>query len=831
MSKANILIVEDELIIAEDFKEVLQKLDYNILDIIPSGEEVIQKINELSPDIILMDITLDGKLNGVETSQEINKNHDIPIIYITAYSNLNHIRKSGIMESYGFLTKPVKNNELEATLEIALHKHKMKKRFESLYDNNPVATYTWKKDKNDFILIDFNQAAKELYNPSEGQDIDGIKARIFYENTPEMLQYMKKCYNDRTQLKREVTILNKKNPSKPSNAFFITFTFISPDFVNVNKEDITVIKNLEQKLSEITKEENQISKEKRQYNTIEEKLEGLPISPGVAIGEAYLIGVTENYSNKIPKYPIKDKEIVKEIIRLNKALNNTQQELMEMEKTTKTEIGEAESKIFLAMNMILNDEDFKDKIIKGIKYNKQNAESIVKSVIEYYVYKFSNVKNTYIRERANDIEELGDKILANLQPKITIKDSSDDDINRKYILIANKLTPQITSTLNKESISGIVTEHGSYSSHAGILSRGMSIPAVSGIYNLMEKVNFNTKIIVDGNNGNIIINPTEDTIENYTKIKKVKKLNYKASINNDNIINTKDGRKIELLTNISGINDISYIENTKHNIGLFRTEFVYLNSIKEPSEKEQYEIYKKIMEKFGSSREITFRTLDIGDDKIPSYMKKEKCDNPALGLRGIRMLLKNKDMLINQIRAILKVSSMGRIKIMFPMINSIKEVIEAKSIIERERHSLLAKGYTISDKIKIGIMVETPASLLSLNTFINHIDFVSVGTNDLTQYLLATDRNNENVSKYYDNYHPSIVKSLLMISEFSNKNNIPTTLCGELNTDFKFLPYLIGMGFEKFSVNPIFLNNISKFISNIKFHDCENRLYKDYGEL
>jgi phosphotransferase system enzyme I (PtsI) len=212
-------------------------------------------------------------------------------------------------------------------------------------------------------------------------------------------------------------------------------------------------------------------------------------------------------------------------------------------------------------------------------------------------------------------------------------------------------------------------------------------------------------------------------------------------------------------------------------------------------------------------------------------MKREKCDNPALGMRGIRMLLSNKKMLVNQLRAILKVSSMGNIKIMFPMINSIKEVLEAKNILENEKHKLLINGESVADNIKIGIMVETPASLLSLHTFVNHIDFISVGTNDLTQYILATDRNNENVALYYDNYHPAIVKSLKMIYEFSLKYDIPTTLCGELNTDFKFLPYLLGLGFNRFSVNPIFINNMSKFIKSISISKCENRLKRDYGDL
>lgn len=560
----------------------------------------------------------------------------------------------------------------------------------------------------------------------------------------------------------------------------------------------------------------------------EEILKGLAISDGIAIGNTYIVNLSNSKLKNIPKYLVKDKDIKAEIDRLHIALKETQKELSELEQVTHKEIGEAESKIFLAMNMITSDKDFLDKITKGIKYNKQNAESVLKSVIDYYIYRFSNIKNDYIKERAHDIEELGFKILANLIKNKSFNSIQNINTNKRFIVVASKLTPQITSSLNKEQIAGIISEHGSYSSHAGILARGMSLPAVSGIKGLINKININTELIIDGYEGIVIINPTKETIEKYKEKLTKKPPIIVNKIVKNNIVETNDGTKVELMANISGIDDFKYIEKTMHNIGLFRTEFLFINSEKEPSEKHQFEFYKSIISKMGKDRISVFRTLDIGYDKIPSYLPIEECDNPALGLRGIRLSLHNKRLLKNQGRALLRASTYGKIKIMFPMINSIREFLEAKTIIEQEKINLQTKGCNVSKTIQYGIMVETPAALLSLETFADHIDFISVGTNDLTQYITAADRNNEVVSEYYNHNHPSIIHALKIIIDIANKYNITVSLCGELNIDVDFLPYLIGLGYRRLSINSIFLPLISKAISELNLKECKEKLYNNY---
>ncbi|MFW5800352.1 MAG: putative PEP-binding protein, partial [Spirochaetota bacterium] len=243
---------------------------------------------------------------------------------------------------------------------------------------------------------------------------------------------------------------------------------------------------------------------------------------------------------------------------------------------------------------------------------------------------------------------------------------------------------------------------------------------------------------------------------------------------------------------------------------------------------DQYTYYKNILEKMGKNREITFRTLDIGNDKLPSYFPKEECDNSALGVRGIRFTLQHKELFKKQLKALLKASSLGKIKIMLPMINSIKEVVQTKTLIEQEKQNLISDGIEVSSNIKYGIMVETPAAVLSLESFVKHIDFISIGTNDLIQYLFAVDRNNEKVEEYYDNHHPALINSLKIIYDFSKKFDVPVSLCGELNADINVLPLLIGLGFRRFSLNPILIPNIYKVISEMNSKKCKDILYSHY---
>ncbi len=847
MIRINIMIIEDDEIVLEDIKEMLTGLGYNIVATFSSGEQVLKEIQKINPDIILMDITLLGEMDGIETAEKINEIKDIPIIFITgAESNKKVLQNKVLEKTYGFISKPVEEKELHATIEIALHKYQMKKKYRIQYKNIPIPTYTWKKVDDEFILVDYNEVV-EKYKPSIKDDLLGTNIKDYYKNSSSnIIDSVNLSYNQKMNFKEELDF-DPPNSSKKIKIrnYLVSYSFTPPNLVTVHKEDITLIKQMEKELKQKTDtKETEYENDEIYIDSIESTkpfdsteiiISGLPISGGIALGRAYILKHTTNDKKEsIPKYIIKDKDMTKEILRLNKAINETKEQLKELEKTTLDEIGESESKIFHAMRMIIEDSEFLDKIRKGIKYNKQNAESVVKSVIDYYLYKFSNIKNNYIRERSHDIEELGSRIIANL---IKHKKSFNDLLgmdsyslnNKNYIVIANKLTPQLTSSLNKKFMAGIVTEHGSYSSHAGILARGMSLPAVSGIKSVLKKVNINSEVLIDGYKGIVIINPNEKTKKNYkNKLHTAESNPIVESIKN-NIVKTKDGVEIELLSNISNLDDFELIEHTKHNIGLYRTEFLFINSTKKPTEEQQFNYYYSIAKKLDKTRYAIFRTLDIGYDKVPSYFPSENTENPALGLRGIRFSLYHKDLFTAQIRALLKVSHYGNIKIMFPMINSVKEVIDAKTIIEKEKHKLKLMDIPVAEKIECGIMVETPASLLSLEHFVGYIDFLSIGTNDLIQYLLAIDRNNENVSEYYNHYHPSIVRSLKIIHNFSKKYNIPASLCGELNTDLNFLPYLIGLGFRKFSINPILNNLISRAIEELDVEQCKNKVESQYN--
>lgn len=828
MNKKQILIVEDEMIVVEDFKEVINDLGHEVYATVSTGEDAISIINNDIPDLILMDISLAGTLNGFETADKINQKFDIPIIYITAYSDEHTIKQAKISTSYGYLSKPIERVELEAAMEIALHKHEVNKKFKTQYKNIPIPTYTWQKIGEDFVLINCNYAGERLLELKD--DIIGISAEKLYSNKKEILNGIKRCFSEQYSFKEEIEYNLENNKMN----MMINYSFVPPDIISVHKEDITVIRRMEQELKAINKNrKNSISNEyedKRQNKIEGEKIfKGLSISNGVVLGKAYVIDFEKTKHGEVPKYPVKDKDIDNEIERLIQALHLTQQELSDLEETTLNEIGDAESKIFLAMNMILNDNDFRDKIIKGIKYNKQNAESVVKSVIDYYIYRFSQIENEYIKERSHDIEELGMKILLNLSRSRKPQNIQDPASSNRYIIVAGRLTPQITSSLNKKQLGGIVSEHGSYSSHAGILARGMSIPAVSGIYGFIDYIDNNTDILLDGYEGYVIINPSEDTIDKYKE--KIEKPSDEElfEIPVDNIVKMADKTEVELLANISCNSDFTIIEDTNHNIGLYRTEFVFINSESEPTEEEQFQHYKEITEKMGKDRAVTFRTIDIGDDKMPSYIPKEICDNPALGLRGIRLSLHNKNLLINQARALLRASEYGNIKIMFPMITSVREVTQAKTVFEEEKRNLKSEGVQIDDNVEYGIMIETPSSLMTLDLFSRHVDFISVGTNDLVQYLMVTDRNNENVADYYDSYHPAVIKALKMIFDFSKKYKKPVSLCGELNTDLEYLPYLIALGFRRFSINPIYLRAMSRAVSELTLSQCKKKLRLHYN--
>lgn len=853
MLRINIMIIEDDEIILEDMKEMLTGLGYHIIATFSSGEQVLREIQKINPDIILMDITLLGEMNGIETAKKINEMRDIPIIFITGADSNKEILDIKVIENtYGFVAKPVDEKELHATIEIALHKYQMKKKYRIQYKNIPIPTYTWKKVDNDFILVDYNEAVKkyEISAFAINKKLLGTNIKEYYKNSENnIIDSVNLSYNKQLNFKEELNFNynNQQNDSIMRN-YLVSYSFTPPDLVTVHKEDITIIKQMERELKEKTDNDDEQNKHKndedknKTYNEIpkyngetEIVISGVPISGGISIGRAYILKhISNSKKESIPKYMIKDKDMSKEILRLNRALNETKEQLDELEETTLDEIGESESKIFYAMKMIVEDTEFLDKIRKGIKYNKQNAESVVKSVIDYYLYKFSHIENSYIRERSHDIEELGLRIITNLikhnKNSYNLLGAETYTLNNKnYIVIANKLTPQLTSSLNKKFMAGIVTEHGTYSSHAGILARGMSLPAVSGIKGILQRVNINSEVLVDGYKGIVIINPNEKTKSNYKNKLETDQLDSAVESVENNVIKTKDGVEIELLSNISSLEDFELVENTRHNIGLYRTEFLFINSTKKPTEEQQFQYYYNIVNKLDNSRYAIFRTLDIGYDKVPSYFPAENSENPALGLRGIRFSLYHKDLFTAQIRALLRVSHYGNIKIMFPMINSVKEVIDAKSIIENEKHKLKLMGVPVAEHIECGIMVETPASLLSLEHFVGYIDFLSVGTNDLIQYLLAIDRNNENVSEYYNHYHPSIVRSLKIIQDFSKKFKIPVSLCGELNTDINFLPYLVGLGFRRFSINPILNNVISKAVEELDVGKCKKKVFSQYN--
>lgn len=556
-------------------------------------------------------------------------------------------------------------------------------------------------------------------------------------------------------------------------------------------------------------------------NKAEIRLKGITLSKGVGFG--YCCLYEEGLIKRAPRYHISDADIQNELDRLDEAIEKTKKDLHDMGKRVSKQIGSAEGNIFFAFIMILEDQDFITRIKKGIKYNKENAEAIVKMVTDEYVGMFSNMNDEYIKERAFDISELGDRILHNLSREtetVRCKNQAYCFSKGKLIIVARRLTPQITVNIDKSKIFGFVSEHGGYNSHAGILSRGLKIPAISGIPSIVEKLECGDPIIIDGEKDLVIINPSEQTLDSYefeiSRQNRIKKFQQEIiSINNL----TKDGEKIDILANISNDNELEQAIKYNCSIGLYRTEFLFFASEYLPSEEEQLDKYKQVIASL-SGQITTFRTLDIGGDKALKYFPMPKEENPFLGWRGIRVSIDRPEMFKIQLRALIQAGQFGKIKIMFPMITSVDELFIIKALYNACIEELINENVEIKNKIPLGIMVETPAIAISLETIIEEVDFISIGTNDLIQYTLAVDRDNEMVSKYYNPIHPSIMKLIKRSIDIANRYGKEVTLCGEMGSDKNTIPYLIGLGLRKLSVNPMFIPMISVYLQDLDTKDC-----------
>lgn len=546
-------------------------------------------------------------------------------------------------------------------------------------------------------------------------------------------------------------------------------------------------------------------------------MKGLGTSVGIGIGKVLIYKEPEI---KISKKSISNSE--QEIERLNQAVHKAIIEIDNIYNITLEKVGEKEAEIFTAHKMILEDPEYIGAIKEKILTDNVNSEWAVSEITNFYISLFQEMEDEYLRARAADIKDVANRVLGII---LNIEKKDLSLINKETIIVTRDLTPSDTAQINKDMVVGIVTEIGGRTSHTSIIARTMNIPAICGVKDIMDIAKEGDLMIINGSTGDIIINPTEDEVVFYRKEKEdLEKLRKKLEKMKGQESISKDGFKVELAGNIGTLQDIDkVIENDGEGVGLYRTEFLYMYNDKLPTEEEQFEAYKIVAEKL-EGKPLVIRTLDVGGDKDIPYLNIPKEMNPFLGYRAIRFCLDNKEIFITQIRAILKASAYGNIKIMFPMISSIEELRQSKSIVEEVKEGIRKENIKFNENIEIGIMVEIPAVAINSRQFAKEVDFFSIGTNDLIQYTLAVDRGNQKISNLYNQFHPAVLSLIKMTIDNGHKEGIWVGMCGEVAGDEKLIPILLAMGLDEFSMSASSILKARYIIRNTSKKEVEEKL-------
>lgn len=523
-------------------------------------------------------------------------------------------------------------------------------------------------------------------------------------------------------------------------------------------------------------------------------INGIAASSGIAIAKAYQL-VTPDLS--FEKKTIDNPSV--EIERLNQALETSKSELERIKEHTKNSLGDEHAEIFSAHLLILNDPEMINPMKDKIKENNVMAETALEEVTTMFIEMFQNMDNEYMRERAADIKDVTKRVMAHL---LGVTFPNPALINEEVIVIAQDLTPSDTAQLNRQYVKGFATDIGGRTSHSAIMARSLEIPAVVGTKNVTTSVNQSDMVIIDGIEGKVIIQPSEEELTSYReKQNSFRKQQEEWAKLKDEPTFSKDGEQVELVANIGTPNDIDgVLNNGGEGVGLYRTEFLYMGKSELPSEEEQFEAYKTVLERM-DGKPVVVRTLDVGGDKELSYLNLPKEMNPFLGFRAIRFCLENEAVFRPQLRALLRASAYGNLKIMFPMIATLEEFRQAKSILLDEKKSLKADGVKVSEDIEVGIMVEIPSTAVTAKQFAKEVDFFSIGTNDLIQYTMAADRMNERVSYLYQPYHPAILNLVNNVIQAAHKEGKWTGMCGEMAGDPIAIPILLGLGLDEFSMS------------------------------
>jgi phosphotransferase system enzyme I (PtsI) len=548
-------------------------------------------------------------------------------------------------------------------------------------------------------------------------------------------------------------------------------------------------------------------------------VQGISASQGIAYGQIF---VYLQSKVEIPAYRVDPDKRIAEIARFDKALVVTRQQIAKIQAEVERTLGKNEALIFDAHLLVLEDEALISETIREFETTGLNIETCFDNVSKKYIQAFSEIDDEYLRERAGDIRDVAQRVLQNLLGQA---ENSLSQLVERRIVVANDLSPSDSAGINRGSGMAIVTDSGSKTSHAAIVARSMQVPAVVGLRDLSKRVKTGDWALVDGYDGIVILNPSEDTLFRYGKIQLQKKsVEIRLLEANRQKAVTLDGVEVTLMANIENVEEVSHVkEFFAQGVGLYRTEYLFLNASRIPTEQEQFLAYKAVVEGIAPNP-VIIRTLDLGADKPmtsdPGLFPKE--DNPFMGFRAIRFCLEHKDLFKDQLRAILLASHHGKAKLMYPMISGIDEMGQANAVLEECKAELRQRNQPFDEGIEVGAMIEIPSAAATVDLLAKQCDFFSIGTNDLIQYMLAIDRGNDRIAHLYQPAHPAIVRTLKRIVEDTHRVNVPVGVCGEMAGDPVYAPLLLGLGVDSLSMAPRLLPAVKYLVRAMKMSDARN---------
>jgi len=549
----------------------------------------------------------------------------------------------------------------------------------------------------------------------------------------------------------------------------------------------------------------------------EVRFEGAGVSAGIAHGQVHVV---RDDLDDVPRYRIAPSQVTDEIGRFEAALIQTRMQILEMQQRIAESIGAKDAAIFDAHLLVVEDRTLIDEVLRKLETDLCNVEWVFQEVATHYAETLNKIDDPYLRERALDIQDVTKRVIRNLlgkAPKTFL------GLSEPHILIAHNLTPSDTASMNRQNVLGIATDLGSRTSHTAIMARSLNIPAIVGLHDVTAKLETGQYVLLDGTDGLLIVDPTEETLTHYVEIES-KRAKVVAQLKElrETSSTTRDGRHVVLSANIELPEDVDAVAaNGAEGIGLYRTEFLYLNRTTLPTEEEQYKTYRKVAERVRPNP-LIIRTFDLGGDKLaPGTVDISDELNPFLGWRAIRFCLENIDIFKTQLRAILRASAVGNVKIMFPMISGVDELRRAIAVLAECKEELCSSNIDIGEKIEVGAMIEIPSAAISANVLAPEVDFFSIGTNDLIQYTLAVDRVNEKIAHLYEPTHPAVLRLLKMVADAGHASDIWVGVCGEMAGDIALIPLLLGLGVDELSASATLVPRVKRAVQSLAIPECQ----------